>query len=150
VLPLVNLSANAKATDVIGNNLIIELLKAGDFVIVDPGSVDEALRKKRQRHTDRLPLSVLRELKSDLGVDYALVGTINEYNHTTSGTSNLPTISLSLRIVTCSNGRIVWAASHSRRGDDKETVFGLGRIDTLEQLATIVAKEITRSLVEHK
>jgi hypothetical protein len=51
-----------------------------------------------------------------------------------------------MRLVRCEDGRIVWAGSHARRGDDTETVFGLGRVTTLEQLADKTVAELMESL----
>lgn len=145
-LPLVNLSKYSQAEVIVMNALIVELLDSQLFQIVDPGLVEEFVLRHRLRVTDRLPLETLREVGEQLGVEYVLVGSVNEFDFMHESRGMTPTVSVSLRIVTCSNGRIVWAATHSKRGDDSETVFGLGRVETLEQLAAITVKELAETL----
>lgn len=146
VLPPLNLSRYDQASDIIANNLVVELLNSRQFQVVDPGLVETAIVNRRVRLTDRLSLDVLRQLGEDLNVTYLMLGTVNEFGFVHDGGENLPSISITLRIVTCANGRIVWAASHSRRGDDAETVFRMGRIETLEQLASVTVRELAETL----
>jgi len=146
ILPPVNLSSYEHAPDIVVNSLLVEMLQTDVFNVTDPGLVENIILEKRVRVTDRLSLEALRELGEALEVTYLMVGTINEFGFLQDGGSNLPMVSISLRIVTCANGQIVWATSHSRRGDDSESVFGIGRIETLDQLATVTVHEMTRTL----
>jgi curli biogenesis system outer membrane secretion channel CsgG len=147
VLPPVNLSRYENAPDVVMNKLVVEMLEARIFNVLDPGLVEDVILRKRVRLTDRLSLETLHQLGEALGVQYLMLGTINEFGVVQDGRSSQPTVSISLRIVTCANGQIVWAASHSKRGDDAESVFGIGRITTLDQLAGATVREMTRTLV---
>ena len=146
LMPLVNLSKYDEAGDVVMNSLLIQLLDKGFFQIVDPGLVDHAVLERRIRFTDRLPLSTMQELGDTLNADYMLLGTVNEFDMITSRSETVPLVSISLRIVRSDTGTIFWAATHTRRGDDAETVFGLGRIMTLEQLTAVAVKDITSTL----
>jgi len=146
VLPPVNFSRYENATDIVTNALIVELLGTGTFEVVDPGLVEQAILEERLRLTDRLPLETLHRLQNELGVTHVMVGSISEFGFVQVSDANLPTVSISLRIVKCADGHIAWAATHSKRGDDVETVFGLGRIHGLEQLASVAVKEMTESL----
>jgi len=147
VLPLVNLSRYENAADIIGANLVVELLATGQFEVVDPGVVDNVVLEKRMRLTDRLPLAALQDLGSELDVSYVVVGAVNEFDFIQEGTETYPTVSISLRMVRCADGVIIWAATHSKRGDDRESVFGLGRVGTLEQLAEVTVREVAKTLV---
>lgn len=146
VMPLMNFSQDDRAPEIIAGQLTVVLLENVRFTVVDPGAVDEVVRKERLRFTDRLDLETLGTVGRDLGVRFVMVGTINEFGSLPSGSEPIPVVSLSLRIVSCDDGRIVWAASHSRRGDDNETIFGWGKVGTVEQLAAETVEEITKSL----
>jgi TolB-like protein len=158
VLPLLNLSRYEQAEEIVMQAVIVELLDASfpcafhggkrhrHFEVLDPGLVETVILEKRLRFTDRLSLEQLRETGERLSVRYVLVGTVNEFDFVTDRNEKLPSVSISLRIITCANGRIVWAATHSKRGDDAETVFGLGRVGTLEQLAAKTVREMTETL----
>ena len=146
VMPLLNLSRYDQAEVLVMNTLIIELLDSELFEVLDPGLVETVILEKRLRFTDRLPLDTMTELGERLSVHYLLLGSVNEFDFISDRNDKLPSVSISLRIVECNSGRIIWAATHSRRGDDEETVFGLGRVETLEQLAAVTVKEMTRTL----
>ena len=146
VLPLVNLSKYTEASEIVMNSLLVELLDLDVFEIVDPGIVDEVILQKRIRYTDRLPMETMQELGSRMGASYLLLGSIHQFDMITDRVEILPVISISLRIVGSETGTIVWAATHTKRGDDTESIFGLGRIDTLERLTAVTVKEITGTL----
>jgi hypothetical protein len=147
VLPLVNLTKDVNAPDVVMNALVVELLATNRFVVIDPGVVEEVIQRERIRLTDRIPLETLQGLGAALGVDYVFVGSVNEYQMTKETQDLIPTVSIALRMVSCSTGAILWASTHSKRGNDTETVFTLGRIETLEELTSITAREMARTVV---
>lgn len=146
VLPLVNFSQYDNASEIVLNALIVELLELKIFKVVDPGIVDAMVLEKRLRLTDRLPLAILQELGEQLGVEYLLVGSINEFSVIQGKNTRLPTVSISLRIVSCDSGQIIWASTHSRRGDDAESLFGIGRIEDIQQLAVVTVEEMINTL----
>ena len=74
------------------------------------------------------------------------MGTVSEFGVVREGKTDLPNVSISLRLIECGNGRIVWAATHSERGDDAESVFGFGRISTREQLVAAMVKDMVKTM----
>lgn len=146
VMPLLNMSQYDRAEVVVTNALIVELLESELFEVVDPGLVETVVLEQRLRFTDRLPLGTLRKLAEQLNVEYLLLGSVNEFDFMSDQYGRLPCVSVSLRIVECNTGTIIWMATHSKRGDDAETVFGIGRVETLEQLTTITVREMARTL----
>ncbi|UCH83908.1 MAG: hypothetical protein JSW50_15955 [Candidatus Latescibacterota bacterium] len=146
VLPLMNLTRYEDASDVVMDALVVELLDLGIFEVVDPGVVEVVVLEKRLRLTDRLPLETIQEIGARLQVDYLLVGSVSEFDVVREGNTQLPNVSISLRLIECVEGRILWAATHSERGDDAESVFGIGRISTPEQLAAAMVKDMIMTL----
>jgi len=146
VLPLVNFSRDERAPDIVGTSLVVELLATNRFTVVDPGLVEEHILSNRLRLTDRLPLESLQKIGADLGVEYVIVGSVNEFGMMPKANEALPTVSFAVRMVSCSTGAIVWAATHSKRGDDAESMFALGRIETIEELCAVAAREVTETL----
>jgi TolB-like protein len=147
VLPLVNLSKDVDAPDIVMNAVIVELLATQRFHVVDPGQVEQAVQNERIRFSDRLSPETLHALAAALGVNYVFVGSVNEYQLVHESGADVPTVSFALRMIACDTGNIVWAATHAKRGDDSETMFTLGRIDTLEELTTVAAHEMTQTLL---
>jgi TolB-like protein len=146
VLPLVNLSKYDEAGDIVMHSLLVELLDSGLFDLVDPGLVDHAVLERRIRFTDRLALPVMQELGDTLNAEYLLLGSVNEFDMIISRTETVPLVSISMRIVRSDTGKIFWAATHTRQGDDAESVFGLGRIATLERMTALTVKDMTGTL----
>ena len=150
VLPLMNFTADVNAPDIVANAVMVELLASGRFRVVDPGLVEEAIQNQRIRFSDRLPPETLHALATALGVKYVFVGTVSDFGFVRESGVDIPTVSFALRMVDCDNGSIVWAATHSKRGDDSEKMFTLGRIDTLEELTTLAAHEMTLTMLPEK
>jgi TolB-like protein len=128
----------------------VRLLAIGSYSVVDPGAVQDLVLSKRLRLADRLPLETLQEISADLGCQYVLVGSVNAFGMVAEGPVSYPSVSVTMRMVRCEDGRIVWAGSHARRGDDTESVFGLGRVSTLEQLTEKTVAELLESLGQDK
>jgi len=147
VLPLVNLTKDVNAADIASNAVIVELMATHRFTVVDPGIVEDEVQRERLRLTDRLPLPALQAVGAALGVDYVFVGTVNEYTMLRETQVDIPEVSISLRMVSCSTGSIAWASTHSKRGDDSEVLFTLGRVQTLEQLASLTAREMMQTFM---
>lgn len=145
VLPPLNMTRFQQAPDIITNALIIELLDTGRFRPVDPGEMERLIVERRIRFTDRVPKKVLKEIQQATGADLFLVGSINEFDYVQSAREQVPVISMSMRLISA-DGDIVWAATHTRRGDDSETIFGLGRVKSLEKLAEIVIHELIETI----
>jgi TolB-like protein len=145
VLPLVNFSREERAPDIVGAALVVELLATNRFTVVDPGLVEQAVLDHRLRLTDRLPLETLQKVGKDLGVEYVFVGSVNEFAMVPKSSESVPTLSFALRMVQCSTGVILWAATHSKRGDDAESMFELGRVETLEELSAVAAREVAET-----
>ncbi|UCG51937.1 MAG: hypothetical protein JSW58_17530 [Candidatus Latescibacterota bacterium] len=146
VLPLLNLTRYEAASDVVMGALVVELLDLKVFEVVDPGVVEVVVVEKRLRLTDRLPLETIRDLGDRLQVEYLLVGSVSEFSVVRKGKTELPNVSISLRLIRCGDGRIVWAATHSKRGDDAESVFGIGRISTTEQLVAVMVEDMVETM----
>ncbi|HEX6944020.1 MAG TPA: GNA1162 family protein [Gemmatimonadaceae bacterium] len=146
VLPLVNMTKDVNAPDVVMNALVVEILATNRFSLVDPGVVDEVIQRERIRLTDRIPLQTLQAVGAALGVEYVIVGSVNEYQMVKDAQDVVPTVSMALRMVSCNTGAIAWAATHSLRGNDRESVFTLGRIGTLQELASVTAHEMVKTM----
>ena len=146
ILPPVNLTSHERAAGLVADALLDSMLTTGEFSVVDPGRVESVVLKHRLRLTDRLPLDVLRRIAADLDIDCVLVGSVNEFRTVSDGQRSVPCIGISMRIVSCNDGHVMWACTHSRRGDDDETLFGVGRIKSIEQLCEKTGYEMTRTL----
>ena len=150
ILPFDNLSSTPGAAKVMENLVLIEFLKRSTVRIVDPGEVSAALSKERIRLASSLSRESIRALGTALGVRFLAMGTVHQFEVQTSGGAGgqTPAVGLALRIIDAGTGEIVWAGTAARRGNDREIVFGIGKIHSLNALGEETAEEFARAFAE--
>lgn len=146
ILPFENLSKAPGAARTLEGMVLVELLRQAPVAIVDPGEVSAALSKERVRIATSMSREALAAVARDLGVDLVMMGTLHDYDMQmgtgVGGSSQIPVLAATLRAVDARSGEIVWAANAARRGTDKETVFGIGRVHSLNTLAEEAAADL--------
>jgi hypothetical protein len=142
LLPLADYSTNRDAPDRLAPMIQEELLKHQNMVAVETGRVEAALAKDPWMLTDRIPPDIVDSLGASLGADGLLVGSVLAYGYRSEDGDAVPEVSLSLRLIQVPGGRVLWSAVHHRDGDDRETLFGLGRVTGLERLAEETVREL--------
>jgi TolB-like protein len=154
ILPFDNLSDDQGAGKTMENLILVEFLKNTTAHVIDPGEVMAALLEERIRLATSIPRATVLSLGQRLEVDYFVLGIVHEYRMMrmsgAGGSGEVPVVSITLRILDARTGDIVWATSAARRGNDREKVFGIGRIDSIEQLAQITAGDIARNFAESR
>jgi TolB-like protein len=143
VLPLENLSGTLDAGDAMTHIVLTHLAAAGFCEVRDLGDVEKRLREIRMRNTASPTTEQLRALGDSLHVAYVLCGTLLEQGMVRTPDGEVPAVGVTLKLVDVATARIRWARMMVKTGEDRETVFGLGR-----QLdATRVAGELAEALV---
>lgn len=149
ILPFENLSKAPGAAKTLEGMVLVEFLKRAPLAIVDPGEVAAALSKERIRVATSMSREALDAVATTLGADLVLVGTLHEYDMQTGtgagGSGQIPVLALTVRVLDAHAGDIVWAANAARRGTDRETVFGIGRIHSLNTLAEETAADMAKA-----
>ncbi|RJP72406.1 MAG: hypothetical protein C4532_06000 [Candidatus Abyssobacteria bacterium SURF_17] len=146
VFPLENLSGEPDAGGRVTSILASDLYNSGLVDIVEPGEVQQFIIRSRIRVAGQLDLDTIREASRQLAADGIVFGSINEYTVIATDLGPLPAVSMTLRLVDANTGEIVWAATHSLQGDFKETVFGIGRVNSVGSLSEIVVQDLVLAL----
>jgi TolB-like protein len=151
-LPLANLTNQPEAARVVFEQLIVELLRRPDVVLTPPGAVEGALAELRIRDAGAMTLEQTRALGTKLSASVLLMGTVSDYKQEADAGRPLPVVSVNLRGVETTEGRVVWACAHTRTGSDAESIFGIGRVTSLPDLTSTVVREMVSTLPggEHK
>lgn len=144
ILPLENFSPSERASKKVSDIFLVEFLKMKNIYLIEPGNIEIALADERIRNTSIMPMKTVKVLADRLNADLIMIGSILEFEMQQSrgGTGTVPMLSLTLRILDARTGNIVWAANVNSRGDDKEKLFGIGKIHSLDKLVETTAKEI--------
>ncbi len=149
ILPFENLSKTQGAGKSMESFMLVEFLKYVPVKIADPGEVAAILSRERVRLATSISKETLAALGKGLGAELIMMGTVHDYDMQLAtgagGSGQIPVVAVSLRILNAASGEIVWAANAARRGSDRETVFGIGRIHTINNLAEDTAAELAKA-----
>jgi hypothetical protein len=77
-----------------------------------------------------------------LHAPYLLFGSVLESDTFQNENQTVPSVGATLRLVEAATGSVRWAGVHFRAGDDRETLFGWGRVKTVERLIDDLAAEM--------
>ena len=146
VLPLANYTPLRDAPERVAPMIAAELGAKPGVTVADAGAVQEALDQEPWLLLDRVPPDLVGRLGETLGVDALMVGALLTYDYRDAAGVQVPQVSLSLRLVECTQGRVLWSAVHSRDGNDSEWLVGFGRVHGLEQLAIEAIREMLANL----
>jgi hypothetical protein len=145
VLPLANYTSTRDGSDRVAPFVQAELAAKQGVVVAEAGAVQEALDREPWLLLDRVPPDLVDRLASELHVEGLVIGSLLTYDYRDASGDRVPQVSMSLRLIQCPGGHVVWSAVHSRDGDDGEWFFGFGRVRSLEQLAGMTCHELLAS-----
>lgn len=146
LLPLENVSEHKEAGAKITQILMVELFRTGVFSLPDLGEVEHAMADAQIRSVSEVDRVALLKLSDSLKVDGVLLGTVLEYQTLRKGSLEIPVVAMSARLLDAKNGEILWVGNNFRKGDDRETLFGVGRESSFGRLAQETASELVLSL----
>lgn len=151
VIPFLSPANAPDAGPVVTSTVITYLLSTGAVDVVEPGTVDQAMRTARfvPTATGGMDPQMTAALQQSLSVDAYLMGQVEEYGDVRMGPDTYPSVSFSARLIRASDNTIVWAASISKTGADRVKVFDIGRISSLGKLTKLAVDEMALSLQAH-
>jgi TolB-like protein len=135
LLPFENVSGSIESLHLI-MPLVEQRLRAKGYQIIGPEKLEPFLSRNRIRNTGMMSRVHLSNLRREFGVDFALLGSIDLYYESTEN----PQWGISSRIVSTSEGNILWAECAGRTGGDFTKMLGLGTITSGKALAEEVIK----------
>jgi fibronectin type 3 domain-containing protein len=131
-------------TELIGTSIsdlfVTEMLRAGRYELVERSQMTKVLSESE------LSLAGLSAAKAAavgqmLGADGVVIGTVDEYATVAQGGHPYPSVGISVRMIDCANGKVMWSADLAKVADSKKT--------TLPMEARMVAHELTAGLYQH-
>jgi TolB-like protein len=144
VLPLENLSGAAAPLKNI-RAAFIERLEKQSITVLSEESLNLFMDRNRMRYTGGLTPELARALKTETGVEAALVTSLELYDETAP-----PKFSISSRLVSLNDPpEILWADSGGLAGDDNPGILAIGVIDDPVVLRNKVLTGLTKSLMSY-
>lgn len=118
VLPFDNWTAQPKAGQIVAQLLASELYSRGIFSLSEASVAGDGGENKGGK-TAATSLADAQKTAIGLNVDAVIVGSVSEYGYKYS-LNEEPAVGLNLRLVSARTGEVMWAASHSVIGTDKQ------------------------------
>lgn len=146
MLPLENLSGKAEYGERFSRMVWATLGKSGRFGVVEPGEMDAAIGELRIRSAGALTREQILRIAGRLNVRWIVAGTLLECGAVHTPDGEIPSFGLTLRILDGRSGQVVWSDLRARTGQDRETIFGWGREESLDQLAEATARELVSKM----
>jgi TolB-like protein len=142
VLPFENLSGKEGASEKITEYMVLALQRGKNIEVTEFGQVYEQMRRYRIRSATLLTDAQLDSLASGLKIGYVVTGSVLDYHETDNlYLGKIPQVSINVRLIDCTTHQTIWTGVANARGDQSETVFGLGAVRSLEELAhSVVSK----------
>jgi len=113
-------------TELIGASVsdlfVTEILKSGKYELVERSQMSQVLGETE------LALSGLSESKAAevgalAGADGIIIGTVDEYGSTASRGHAYPVVGISVRMIDCKKGKIMWSVSLAEKAGSKSTTL---------------------------
>lgn len=142
VLPLMNFTERQDASDRLLPVMTAELAERPGVAVVDAGKVEAAISQEPWLLLDRIPPDLVDRFGQELHASALLVGTVLAYGYRDSGSDRVPELSVALRLLEVPGGRQLWSVTYARDGRDRERLFGIGRVESLDRLVNDSMREI--------
>ena len=139
LFPLENFSEDRNAFAYV-MPLLREKLEEKGVSVIDEDSLDSFLLKWRVRSTGYISNDLARKAGEALHIEAIFVGSINSFYD-----GKNPRVGFSARLVSSSDGSIIWAEHAAATGEDYTGLLGLGRIDNIEDLTAKVMDKLLDS-----
>ena len=129
------------STELIGTSVsdmfVTELLRAGRYELVERGQMANVLSESELALAG-LSAARAAEVGQMMGADGVVIGTVDEYSTVARGGHAYPVVGVSVRLIECGSGKIVWSADLAERADSRQA--------TLSEHARGVVHETTAAL----
>jgi fibronectin type 3 domain-containing protein/TolB-like protein len=130
-------------TELIGSSVsdlfVTEMLRAGRYDLVERSQMTKVLSESELALAG-LSAARAAQIGQMLGAEGVVIGTVDEYATVAHGGHPYPSVGISVRLIDCASGRVMWSADLAARADNKET--------TLPMEARQVAHELTAGLYQ--
>ncbi|MDH3328092.1 MAG: hypothetical protein OEM01_02555 [Desulfobulbaceae bacterium] len=138
VIPLLNLAVRKNAGNIVMLHYVQELLKLGNFKVIEPGQVREQLLRIRAIMPDGPSLAVSDVLTAEgyLGVDLILSGRVFDYQNQSAN----PKVDYSVQVTEKNSRKVVFGARTFSEGREGVYFYNFGRVFTAHNLLEEMAR----------
>ncbi|MCX6996236.1 MAG: hypothetical protein NTV49_03925, partial [Kiritimatiellaeota bacterium] len=118
---------------------VTEMLRAGRYELVERSQMAKVLSES-ELSLAGLSATKAAEVGNMIGADGVVIGTVDEYATVAQRGHPYPVVAISVRMIDCASGKVLWSADLARRADTKEI--------TLPEQARRVTHELIAGLYQ--
>ncbi len=144
VLPFTNHSLRRDAGELLVRYFLSYLSGYDDFRVLDPGLIRQRYLDLRMITPDGVSLDNVRVLSDRMDADLYLTGSV--INYSDYGT---PGVSFSAQIIQRKDQKILWSSYSTNNGGERVYAFGLGKVTTGQELASLMVKGVVELIAEY-
>lgn len=145
VLPFGNLTGNQNAGEIVRHMVINELLSSGTVDVVVPGEVMAAINSVGVKNVSSLGSKEIKGVGKALNVQAVIFGTVENFG-STSGTLQVPEVTLTMMMAETDSGTIIWSVTETSGGPGFTTKHLGARIPTMSETAMKVVRRAVGTL----
>jgi len=142
LMPFENLAGREEESQTFSKIFFAQLVASGALEMVDPAAVDAAMESLGVRGSGAMTMGEVRAMSDTLHAPYLLLGSVLESGTVQTPEGPMPSVGAALRLLEARSGRVLWAGVHFRTGQDKESLFGWGRVQSTERLISELAYDM--------
>ena len=116
VVPFSNLTRDQVVAERVRDVFINRLLASGAVYVLPVGEVARGIAKAEIQNPSAPTPEEVVKLGGILKADAVITGVVREYGEVRSGSTTANIISLSIQLVECGSGRVVWSGSSTKGG----------------------------------
>ena len=136
------------ADQIVTKAFVEELYDSGKFEIEFPGNVAKFIVVERMIVRKGIGSDHIKLIGKRLDVDAVIIGCVKKYESEGKIQDvQIPVISVDARMIHADSCSILWIGQNYRRGDDYETIFGIGRIKSLADLSRVLVNELINTIL---
>jgi hypothetical protein len=149
VMPLDNLTGEKAAGEIIKQVVISELLASGLVEVVVPGQVLYSINRLNIKNISSPNEKEIKALGKALKVEALIIGSVEQFDETRSGTLPVPEITITLMMADTGTGNIIWSITNTRGGASFMSRHFGADTETMSEAVLAVVRDSIQTLFEY-
>ncbi len=121
---------------------VTELLRTQKYQLVERGQMAKVLSETELAMAG-LSDSKAVETAKMLGAEAVVIGTVDEYGTQAKGGDTYAVVGLSIRLINCANGKIIWSADLAKIAEDEDIPLATHARDVVHELVSGLYQNFT-------
>lgn len=135
------------STELIGTSVsdlfVTEVLRTGRYELVERSQLGKVLNET-ELALSGLSVSKAAEVGNMLGADGVIIGTVDEYGKNAESGHAYPVVGVTVRLVDCKTGGIVWNASDAKKARSSDTSLSEHARNVVRGIMAAVSDELRK------